>query len=201
MDKTPCTDCGALILPSTAEETGGVCMACKRGIRKNIEKSKAYYRKQKDYDPHKELWRSLVDRVHKTQEGFQGLSADEKTYFAVGLLDGEVYNGGLHQFFSNSSGEYYQEVIEGLAVLGAETPRQLLCRAADILFEDAVPAKDRSERWQQMRHYPDRSDGSYPEWCVELERLDQEYCRDPDGLSDRMIEFAKAKGLVTPFGK
>ena len=31
--KVPCTQCGAEILPSTAESTGGICMACKKGIQ------------------------------------------------------------------------------------------------------------------------------------------------------------------------
>ena len=29
--KLPCTRCGAMILPRTAEQTGGLCMPCKQG--------------------------------------------------------------------------------------------------------------------------------------------------------------------------
>ena len=32
--RIPCNTCGAEILPATAEATGGVCMACKQGIRR-----------------------------------------------------------------------------------------------------------------------------------------------------------------------
>ena len=83
MEKIPCDECGALILPATAEETGGVCMACKRGIRQNIEASKEFYRKQKEYDPFRALWLSLVARVHDGADGFEGLSEDEKIYRAI----------------------------------------------------------------------------------------------------------------------
>jgi len=30
VEKTPCTACGALILPTTADATGGICMRCRR---------------------------------------------------------------------------------------------------------------------------------------------------------------------------
>jgi hypothetical protein len=46
--RIPCKECGAEILPTTAQATGGVCMACKNGIRKNIEKSKEYYRQERE---------------------------------------------------------------------------------------------------------------------------------------------------------
>ena len=46
--RIPCKRCGAEILPATAQATGGVCMACKNGIRKDIEKSKDYYRKERE---------------------------------------------------------------------------------------------------------------------------------------------------------
>src|ERR1044071_1964337 len=100
-EKVPCTKCGALILCATAERTGGVCMPCKHGNRENLERAKEYYKKQREYDPVRELWKSLVHRVHKTNAGFAGMSEVEKTYFTVCVLEGEVYNGGMHQFFSN----------------------------------------------------------------------------------------------------
>ena len=195
MEKVPCTECGALILPATASETGGVCMACKRGIRKNIERSKADYRRRKEYDPFRELWLSLVKRVHETPGGFDSLTEDEKAYFAVAVLDGEVYNGGFDQFFNNSSGEYFEDAQHGLTKLGAETSLRLLQGAAHILFGETVPAKDRAERWAQLQQNPEAAD------APELAQLDNEYCSDPDKLSDALNDFAEARGLVTPFRK
>src|SRR5688572_6762911 len=96
--KVPCTRCGAEILPTTAEETGGLCMPCKLGTRESIETSKRYYEELKKYDPFRELWRSLVDRVYHTGAGYEGLSSDERLYFAIRMLDGEMYNGGFHQY-------------------------------------------------------------------------------------------------------
>lgn len=86
--RVPCTECGAEILPATAAATGGVCMACKKGIRKDLENAKRYYAKQKEYDPYRELWSSLAKRNHKTEAGYEGFSADERLYFSATLVGG-----------------------------------------------------------------------------------------------------------------
>ena len=170
-------------------------MACKRGIRQNLEASKERYKKQKEHDPIRELWLSLVDRVHKGPEGFAGLTVDEQLYFAVGVLDGEVYNGGFEQFFHNSSGEYFDEAIKGLNLLGAESALLLFQRATGLLFGDGSPSKNRGVRWEQMRSLPDGVTDQLPDWYIELETLDQQYCRDPDNLSAKLEAFARSKLL------
>src|ERR1051326_5628751 len=109
-----CSECGATMLASTAARTGGLCMACKQGIRKHIESARVYYQQQRLPDPFRDYWRDLVRSVHDTPDGFYRLSPQEQTYFSVCLLDGEVYNGGMHQFFYNSSGDHYAEALRGL---------------------------------------------------------------------------------------
>ena len=109
------------------------------------------------------------------------------------MLDGEAYNGGMHQFFFNSAGEFYQQARHGLAMLGAEDSLALLDRATRILFGADVPARDRGERWAQM---PQDLDGPA---AAELERIDDDFCHNPDNLSDRLSDFAERSGLIAPF--
>jgi hypothetical protein len=47
-DKVLCKECSVKILPSTADRTGGMCMPCKNGYRKNIEQAKEYYKKERE---------------------------------------------------------------------------------------------------------------------------------------------------------
>ena len=204
VEKVPCKTCGAMILPTTAEKNGGLCMPCKQGNRENIENSKEYYKKQKEYDPFRELWHSLVKRVHATDDeeaGFNALTDDEKIYFAVGILDGEVYNGGMHQFFSNSSGSLFQEVIKGLELLNATNSLWLVRKATKILFGDINPPKNRFQRWEAMKQYPEDDNAPTPEWSVELEKINEQYWEDPDGINDLLVNFAETKGLVEHFKK
>jgi hypothetical protein len=176
-------------------------MACKQGIRQDIEKSKEFYRKQKEYDPYWELWKHLVNKVHAKENGFDVLKKEEKLYFAVCLFDGEVYNGGTHQFFSNSAGEFFNEVVEGLTTLKATNSLSLLKQATQVLFGEVEPPKDRLQRWNAMKQYPDNENEPRPSWDVELDEIDRQYYEDADNLSKLLTTYAEEKGLIQPFIK
>jgi len=170
-------------------------MPCKSGYRKNLDSSKRFHEEQKKYDPYRELWQSLVLRVHKTEAGFSGLSADEKLYYAVGVLDGEVHNGGFDQFFWNSSGGFFREAVSGLEVIGAYQALDLLLKAKQIAFPDEQPPVDCEERRVSLRSREAASRDSA------LDVLDHAFWKDPDGLGTKFTRFAVDRGLVTPFIK
>ena len=151
------------------------------------------------FDPYQELWRSLVDRVYKTREGFGGLSENERTYFAVMILGGEVHNGGMEQFFSNSSGEFYEEALQGLGKIGATSFQELLSRAAAILFGEKDPPKDVDERNDLMYLHTEEGDESLPDWSRELTEIDKYFWANFDALADLLQGFADAHELVAPF--
>lgn len=189
--KTVCSKCGAEILTATAARTNGLCMACKQGIRKNIESSKKYYEEQRKPDPFRDYWKDLTHRVHQTTEGFDGLSPKEKTYYAVCILDGEVYNGGLHQFFFNHSGEYYREALNGLAELGAFYSRELLIAARLALFPNGDMPHETRLRREMLCSYPDESATDRI-----LDELDKKYYEDPDKLGELLRKYALSHRLV-----
>jgi hypothetical protein len=195
-DKIPCQKCNELILPRTAEKTGGICMACEQGIRESIEQSKEYYRKQKQYDPYNELWSHLV----KTEKaGFDKLTKEEKLYFAVSVFESEVYNGGIYQFFSNSSGEYYTEVVEGLKELKAFNSLSLLKRAAEVLFGEAEPPKDRVQRWETMKQFPEDDNDPPPTWEIEIIEINRLFYGNPDNLIELLTNYAETTRIIHPF--
>jgi len=200
--KTNCRECSVEILATTAESTGGLCMPCKNGTRKNIDDGKRYYEERKKYDPWRELWTSLVERAYAVQDGWKQFSNPERLYYAVSVLDGEVYNGGMHQFFSNSSGELYDEALSGLQTLGAVNATQLLRNAANVLFDEIDPPKNRVLRWDSMKQYPENLDpNNVPEWCELLCAIDETYWKDPDGINARLVEFAEQNGMIQPYIK
>lgn len=132
-----------------------------------------------------------MNRVHHTDAGFGGLSEPEQLYFAVNLLEREVYNGGFDQYFHNSSSDYYALVLHGLDRIGATQTLELLRRAKQILFADAIVPEDRGERWELRRATVDDD-----EVHVQLNMLDRAYCKDPDGMNARLQAFALQHGLV-----
>jgi hypothetical protein len=196
-EKIPCKECNEPILPRTAEKTGGICMACKQGIRESIEESKEFYRKQREYDPYRALWNSLAKK--ESAEGFDSFTKEEKLYVSVVVFDAEVYNGGMEQFFSNSSGELYAEVVEGLKILKATYSLSLLKQAAKILFGEVEPPKGREQRWAAMKQYPEEDNAPKPDWAIELGKIDTKYYEDLDNLSELLATYAETTGLIQPF--
>lgn len=199
MSKVACTQCGAMILPRTAAETGGICMACKQGIRASMEASREFYQKLKEYDPHRELWKWLVGKA-QSDPGLATFSEAHRHYFAVNMLEGEVYNGGFDQFFSNSSGAYYALAADGLEKLKAEASLRLLQDAARLLFGDTPPPSDRQQRWDAVKRYA-RTQSDENMIATELDALDRLFWADPDKLGEKLAAFAQQSGILKPFEK
>lgn len=80
----------------------------------------------------------MSDLVHK--DGFEVLSPEQRVVYCAFLFDMEVCNGGLMQFFANSSGDHVEDTLEALAVLGhdeAHTAMQAAIRLVGPLSKEA----------------------------------------------------------------
>ena len=189
-DKVPCKECNALILPATAKRTGGICMACKNGIRENLERSKEHYKRERELDktcPFRAFWRDLVSRVYNDEQGFDTLNESEKTYYSVNCLSGEVFNGGFIQYFDNSAGEHYKYAELGLIQLEATDSLRLLREARKIVFGANRVPTDKKLRLAAT---------SFEGVSEALDKLDDEFCKDCDRLGDKLENFAVEMGLV-----
>lgn len=116
---TKCSECEALMLERTAIKYDGKCIPCSKGYRKDIENSKIYYEEQKNrlQLPESVYWRELCEITSDPERGFESLDENEKLYYAVCLLEGEIYNGGFEQYFTNSSSDHFDHAIRALEVL------------------------------------------------------------------------------------
>jgi hypothetical protein len=171
-------------------------MPCKQGTRKQIDAAIKRREEQLNLvDPFRELWLSLVNKVHKTEAGYDGLTQSEKLYFSVGLLEGEVYNGGFHQYFFNSSASYYHDALRGLNEIGAVESLTLLKTAKESLFPGRPIPSDTSERREALPWFPSSGE-TIPGWCTTLDELDKSFCQDPDRLGQRMQKYAADHQLV-----
>ena len=111
------------------------------------------------------------------------LSDSQKTFLFVENLEREVNNGGLHQFFWNSSGNYAHETVEALKTIKANKTADLLTKANATFPNEAVP-KNRMERQETQLLYEKKIE-------PELEKLDQEFYKYPDNLSNLLIDYVK----------
>lgn len=170
-------------------------MPCKGGYRERIEEGKQQRERARVYEQSAErmYWLDLVHRIHKTPQGFGGLTQPEKTYYAVSCLIGEVYNGGFDQFFSNSSGELYGLALDGLFELEAEASAALLVQAKEVLFGDRLVPLDRAKRLELM---PTMANDAATEW-KQLGALDKAFWTDPEQLAERCKTYALSHHLYT----
>jgi hypothetical protein len=190
VDKVKCNDCSALILPTTSERTGGLCMPCKNGNRKNIEAAKEHYKRERELDkscPFRALWRELVHRVHYESNGFSSLTEHEKQYFSVNVLIGDVYNGGFNQYFGNSSSDYYTYAESGLVQIGATESLKLLRQAKADMFGGLKVPESQEGRWVIMRTHATEPD---------LDVYDTDFYEDRDDLETKLENYAIEVGLV-----
>ena len=66
-----------------------------------------------------------IDAEQELSVSFAGLNAHQKVLYALNLFEMEVNNGGLCQFFVNSSQVVAPYISEYLGLIGAETHKQL----------------------------------------------------------------------------
>ena len=172
-------------------------MPCKGGYREQIESGKRRREEERKYDksPARLFWLDLVQRVHAPIGGLDSLSPEERTYYAVRCLIGEVFNGGFYQFFSNHSGELYGLALDGLLQMNAERTYALVTQAKELLIGSQPVPKDFATRNALLPDIEaiDVKDSR----GLALDALEQEFYDDPENLDSRCTSFALSCGLYS----
>jgi hypothetical protein len=102
-------------------------------------------------------------------------SLAERMVFAFTWMARETQNGGFHQFFLNSAGDYWIDVLDGLVAIG---DNDALARYRQVLsvFPDSKPSVDRVTRLEQLNTLEAEDEERV---SVHFNRLNQEYFSDP----------------------
>ncbi len=79
------------------------------------------------------------------------LTEPQKLFYLNQNLEREVNNGGFHQYFINSSGDYSHETIQSLKSIGATTTALILQRATDQFPNKTVPKDEMTEVKQSSK--------------------------------------------------
>lgn len=100
----------------------------------------------------------LEDKANKA--GFNTLSPEQKHYEAVMEADGEINNGGLAQFFANSSGDDWPEAVAGFQAMGMKG-RLAILKEAVAMFGSAGPSTNRETRQDQLARLYRQNDKAF----------------------------------------
>lgn len=115
---------------------------------------------------------------------FDSLSASERTFRLIWELEGEVNNGGFHQYFGNSSGDMSLHAVAALKEIGATQTAGIVQRALSV-FGPLGPSPSQDVRLEQLE------DLSVEQEAL-LEALDTEFYRYPDNLTTLLYQYVQA---------
>ena len=102
-----------------------------------------------------ELVFRVATRIEKAIAAGKALTATERELEAALLFDGETRNGGLHQYFFNSSADSIQDARAGLVRFGLKESVAIL-DCAMTAFPDNKPSPDRDTRNEQLARWGER---------------------------------------------
>jgi hypothetical protein len=191
-EKLPCNSCGELILPSTAQRTGGLCMPCKTGYRKEIEWKKFLREAEMKHlnTPVGQHWQWLSNKVYESPDNFYSFSSANQTFFSVEILKANVCNGGFIQYFSRDAADYFVEAIFGLMEVGATESLRNVMRAKEIYFgADPMPRTEDARKAILSTSEPTEEQSN------EIKALDESFFKLSDKLHEQTVKFVEKHRL------
>jgi hypothetical protein len=125
-----------------------------------------------DFDPAEEaledlrrsFYKRFVDIVTNVDtDRFTELMPEARDIYVVGLLEGEVNNGGFSQYFWNTEGQHAAVTVDVLKRVGAKETASLLRRAMKLY--GAPPSDDLDEWYDRL----ERVDSEHEDVLAELD--------------------------------
>jgi hypothetical protein len=120
----------------------------------------------------------LLDELYST--GLGAMTETERNVTLVNELQGEVFNGGFHQYFANSSGNCASRVLAASRAIDPELSK--IVERALAQFPNSNPSEDRATRNEQMASLANEWDA----WSD----LDDEFYKLP--LDERVTRYIRA---------
>jgi hypothetical protein len=115
----------------------------------------------------------------------------ERMVFAFKWMAIEVRNGGFDQYFFNSAGDFWEDVLDGLAAIrdqrGLEPFREVLS-----IFPSSSPSPDRYTRQNQLQVIEEEHEGRFAEHFLQADR---NYSQDPYPDWELVYEYVRTHTL------
>ena len=112
---------------------------------------------------------------------FEQLSEPEKTFVYIDIFEGELNNGGLFDFFYNTSGAFAHQVLDAYQAIGAEESAAIVSQAI-ALFPDLPVSKDLFSRRQLLSNLKHTV---LDEW----EKLETQFFNSEEAIVTLLIDY------------
>jgi hypothetical protein len=134
---------------------------------------------------------ALYERVSCRFTGpndFPQLTYGERMVWDLRYLQGEVLNGGYHQYLSNSTADHGEEVKDYVRTIGATSTLELLLELSQI-FPGGIIPRDRDERNKVLDQIEATQDMTSRDNT--FDRLDDRFYEQSEDLNALIIAYAK----------
>jgi len=121
----------------------------------------------------------VSNKLHEL--GYDNLTEREKMVYTLWWFEGELNNGGFHQYFFNSSGDHANQALTFLENIGAVQVSRLLKEAIKTAFGDLAPV-ERSERQELL-------DIDEEKKMEQLDQLDQVFYEIDESITQLLNVF------------
>lgn len=124
-----------------------------------------------------------LNKLSNYCEDIEKLNKSQKILIIIENLEQEINNGGFHQFYFNSSGDFANETVEYLKIIKAEKTANIVT-TANKQWENGIVPKDRTERQIALETIEIKAK---PIW----EQCDNNFYKYQDNIAELLIEFVK----------
>ena len=141
----------------------------------------------KEYAAIQAIWERINSRM--VGRAFdEGLTRGERLVHVLFFaMDGEIENGGMHQFFSNSSGDLAEDAKAYLRQIGATRVLAVLTKASSIFPKGKAPT-DRNTRNDILTEREGKRGDAF--WD-EFDRFSREYYKARQELYPRLLAWIR----------
>jgi hypothetical protein len=112
----------------------------------------------------------------------------ERMVFAFTWLGREFHDGGFHQFFVNSAGDFWEDILNGLNLIRDQPGLDLFRRALSI-FPNCRPSKDRDTRLDQLEQLEEKDEEGL--WN-HFKEIDDCYSKTPFPRWEQVFDYVKS---------
>lgn len=124
----------------------------------------------------------VVCRKCENGELINELNGIERVFYLCQTFEVEMNNGGIHQYYQNSFGNYANETVEALMEIGADFTALILDKGNSV-FKNGIVPESQEERIKQIEDFDyqdriwlfDELDNEFNEYNDQLDELNLNY--------------------------
>ncbi len=129
----------------------------------------------------------IDEKPDKAYEIVTALPEGYVTVFATMEVEGEVNNGGFDQYFSNTSGEFALEAIEGFEKIGAKNFATITKQALNLSLKEMAKIAEIADPDSPSKSTRKQDEAS----ANNMQKLDNQFYDNEENISDLRIKYIR----------